>query len=237
MSQDRRREIQRRYYERHKDRLRTEKRARKAEQMKDPEFRRHACEIVKRSYAKHREKNLQADRAYYRMKVATDPAFLEKKRLKQRLYKPSPEVAERAKKRMPEWLRKYRATPQGCAIQMIAVAKANARAASREFRITIDDILPALERRVCQRSGIPFSFPDGKSGTRAFTPSLDRIDNSKGYIPGNVQVVLWMYNRAKGRDRDADVLRMAKALVKQHRIRKKLAAIDCPLFTTQKVCL
>lgn len=237
MSTDYRREIQRRYYERHKDRLRAENRARRAEQMKDPEFRRRACEIVKRSYAKHREKNQRADREHYRKKVETDPTFLEKKRLRQRLYKAPPEVVQRAKEKMPAHLRKYRSSPRGAAIQLLVAARSNARVAGREFRIRIDDVLPAFERGVCQRSGIPFTFPDGKSGTRAFAPSLDRIDNSKGYIPGNVQVVLWMYNRAKGRDRDADVLRMARALVKQHRIRKKLTAIDAPLFTTQKVCL
>src|SRR5688572_2170462 len=88
-----RNEINRRYYERHKERLRVENRARMAELRKDPDCRKKMCEVVKRSYAKHREKNQRADRKYYRMKVASDPTFLEKKRLKQRLYQPSPEAA------------------------------------------------------------------------------------------------------------------------------------------------
>jgi hypothetical protein len=43
--------------------------------------------------------------------------------------------------------------------------------------------------------------------------SVDRIDNTRGYEAGNIQLVCWAYNRAKGASTDAAVLRMALELV------------------------
>lgn len=59
-----------------------------------------------------------------------------------------------------------------------------------EFSITIDDIvIPAA----CPLLGVSIS----PYAERDFVPSLDRIDNSKGYIPGNVWVISFLANRMK----------------------------------------
>lgn len=48
---------------------------------------------------------------------------------------------------------------------------------------------------------------------RAFTPSLDRKDPALGYTEENSQMVVWIYNAAKGTGTHADVLALAAALV------------------------
>ena len=59
--------------------------------------------------------------------------------------------------------------------------------------ITVADIvIPA----VCPILGIPLVMRSGGK-PRADAPTLDRIDNSQGYIPGNVRVISARANRLK----------------------------------------
>jgi len=66
----------------------------------------------------------------------------------------------------------------------------------------------------CCVSGIKFSLdPIKGSSRRPFLPSIDRIQNSKGYTPDNVRIVCNAVNMAKN-DWDDDVLiKVAKAIV------------------------
>jgi len=78
--------------------------------------------------------------------------------------------------------------------QLLRSAKQNANARGIECTLTLDDI-PAIPKN-CPVLGIELSVPlVGRSDT---SPSLDRIDNSKGYTPDNVVVVSWRVNRLKG---------------------------------------
>jgi hypothetical protein len=68
----------------------------------------------------------------------------------------------------------------------------NASLKNRELTVTIDyinDLLLSQNRR-CALSGLEISFKDT-------TASLDRIDNDKGYVPGNVQWVHKHINNMK----------------------------------------
>ena len=56
---------------------------------------------------------------------------------------------------------------------------------------TNDIVIPDL----CPLLGIPLFFTDGKQA--ANTPSIDRIDNSKGYTRDNIQIISWEANRLK----------------------------------------
>ena len=60
-----------------------------------------------------------------------------------------------------------------------------------EFSITYEDLVVP---DVCPIFGEPLVM-DGTGGN--FAPSLDRIDNTKGYIPGNVQVISLLANCMK----------------------------------------
>lgn len=91
------------------------------------------------------------------------------------------------------------------------------RARTKNLPIDIDKEyllhLVELSNNCCQVTGIKFDYDrNPKYGKNPYAPSLDRIDSSKGYTKGNVQLVVFMYNTAKGDWEHEDVLKLAEAL-------------------------
>jgi hypothetical protein len=86
-----------------------------------------------------------------------------------------------------------------------ATAKSRSKKNGVDFDIELSDLkIPD----VCPVFGIPIYFVGGKRTDNS--PSLDRKDNSKGYVKGNVHVISWLANCRKG-----DLtLEQAEALVK-----------------------
>ena len=85
-------------------------------------------------------------------------------------------------------------------------AKYRAAHKGREFTITKEDIV--IPER-CPLLGIPLVCHRGKGSQQGNSPSLDRIDPTKGYIKGNVWVIS---NRANTLKNDA-TLQELKTLV------------------------
>ena len=115
-------------------------------------------------------------------------------------YRSRPEVKERENEydqrpEVKERRKKWRASIPG----RISLAKSRSRINNLEFSLTaeyLESIYP--EDSMCPLLNIQLNWDsDSKHPS---TPSLDRIDNSKGYIKGNVQWVSW---RANNRMRDA----------------------------------
>lgn len=84
-----------------------------------------------------------------------------------------------------------------------------------EFDLTREWAERKLSVGVCEVTGIAFQY-DKPDGTQLFpwAPSIDRIDSAKGYSQDNCRMVVWIYNMAKARWSDDDVMRMARALAK-----------------------
>lgn len=90
--------------------------------------------------------------------------------------------SERVKSQSPEW-------------KMHQRAKRRAKERGLDFDIEIDDlIIPD----VCPVLGIELRQNSGRSGAYKNSYSLDRIDNSKGYVKGNIQVISQLANAMKG---------------------------------------
>lgn len=74
-------------------------------------------------------------------------------------------------------------------------AKRRAAASGLEFTLTFDDIvIPDY----CPILGVYLNVNSGKSGAYTNSPSLDRIDNTKGYTKDNIQVISQLANAMKG---------------------------------------
>lgn len=88
--------------------------------------------------------------------------------------------------------KKYYKSEKGIKQKMLERARSRAKGKGLECTITVDDIIlpekcPILE--VPLRPGDAYDYD--------FSYSLDRIDNSKGYIPGNVMVISNLANKMK----------------------------------------
>jgi len=72
-------------------------------------------------------------------------------------------------------------------------ARYRAKKAGTEFTITFEDLeIP----EVCPVFGIPLRYTPGSRTANSY--SIDRRDNSKGYVKGNVRVISWKANMYKG---------------------------------------
>lgn len=98
---------------------------------------------------------------------------------------------------------------------LVRAAKTRAEAKRLAFLLDASDIIRRIEAGCCEVTGIPFFLKhhtEKSTFKHPFAPSLDRIDPAKGYTPDNVQVVVWIYNAAKGQGTHEDVLNLARAL-------------------------
>lgn len=91
------------------------------------------------------------------------------------------------------------------AMTMLKKARARSMESGMECTITGADItIPT----VCPVLGIPLIKTRGTVSPG--TPSLDRIDNSRGYVPGNIRVISYRANSLKS-DASAEELHMVAA--------------------------
>lgn len=96
--------------------------------------------------------------------------------------------------------------PPGANVKaVIRSAKENAKKKGLEFKITVADIyIPDY----CPVFGIPLFYTAGKATDNS--PSIDRIDSSKGYIPGNVQIISRRANHLKNNATFKEMITLGK---------------------------
>lgn len=107
--------------------------------------------------------------------------------------------AENERKRKHKDIEKTRADDRarkttGRVKYLLNHARMRAKKLGLEFTITEADMSPIGTH--CPVLGIEYNQA-ACHATKDFSPSLDRIDNSKGYIPGNIQIISWRANRLK----------------------------------------
>jgi hypothetical protein len=92
--------------------------------------------------------------------------------------------------------------PTDLRVRLWRGARARARTFGVEFGIAVEDVPPIPE--MCPILGIPIQ----ERGLRANWPSLDRIDNSCGYVPNNLQVISYRANALKGNATVAEIQKL-----------------------------
>lgn len=103
------------------------------------------------------------------------------------------------RQKQKEYQRKWRSSdkPGALADMMFHSAKLRAKREGAEFTITKQDVRDAipLDGR-CPVLGSPMQRGRGKAQDSSFT--LDRVNPMWGYTPGNIAVISFSANRAKG---------------------------------------
>ena len=147
----------------------------------------------------------------YQKEYYSIPEIKERQKEYMKEYHARPEVKERKKEYHKEYYlkpenrerrREYNSSIRG----RWHVAKKRSSIRNLEFNITLEyleSIYP--DDSLCLLLNIPLDWDSPNK--HPSTPSLDRIDNSKGYIKGNVQWVSWRANQLM-RDATPDELLM-----------------------------
>ena len=112
--------------------------------------------------------------------------------------------SERVKSKTPEW-------------KMHQRAKQRAKKRNLEFSLSVSDIhIPDT----CPILGIPLNMNSGKSGAYRNSPSLDRIDNDRGYTVDNIQVVSQLANAMKCHATKEELQKFAQWVLKTYPVEK-----------------
>lgn len=147
-------------------------------------------------HVKNRSKELARSRAYKQSERGRETRRLSRERNRER----ENELANIAKKKsLRKDARRF----------LVNSARHRAKKKNVNFSISIADlVVPAT----CPLLGIPLSISDGVLSDNS--PTLDRIVNSVGYVPGNIIVVSYRANRAKGSLSSAELFKLATNLQK-----------------------
>lgn len=101
----------------------------------------------------------------------------------------------RYSKRHPDRIQRNRLTQNARTAQrMFLRVKSRAKMLGQQFTIQVSDIVVP---DVCPVLGIRLNHHARTSGMKDDSPSLDRIDPKKGYVPGNIRVISGRANLLK----------------------------------------
>lgn len=87
--------------------------------------------------------------------------------------------------------------------------KANKRQRSGSIKLTDLDLQKVWDKQ-SQQCAVSRRTLDPES--KWWKPSLDRIDNSKGYTPDNIRIVAWIINHSRGELTTEEFIDMCKAV-------------------------
>jgi hypothetical protein len=91
--------------------------------------------------------------------------------------------------------------------------KASAKARGLEFNLDLNDIVIP---ETCPYTGLALQFNEGRPKKNSY--SVDRIDNSKGYVKGNVEIISYMANVMKQNSTEEEQIRFAKEILRRYEI-------------------
>jgi len=99
--------------------------------------------------------------------------------------------------------------------KVLARCKARAKERGTLFDLTSEWILGLLDKQECKCAVSQMVFTlegAGPNGRRSFAPSVDRVDNSKGYTTENVRLTTTIVNTALSDWPEKDFLAMCEAV-------------------------
>lgn len=140
---------------------------------------------------------------YNRNQYKINPEYSKKRKL--RLSLRTEEQIENARQNGRDWYN----TPTGRAKTLMKGVIARNKKYKEVIDFDENYLKEIIENGRCQVTGLPFILGSKKDGKkRAYSPSIDRIDNSKGYCKSNVRIVIWQFNLMKGELSDEELLEL-----------------------------
>ncbi len=120
--------------------------------------------------------------------------------------------AEKKKVYQREWKKEYnKYNPEK---RLLWAAKKRAKEKGLLFNIEETDIIVPIE---CPFLHIPLANTRPRGDSRRDIASLDRIDPTKGYIKGNVQVISWLANSMKQNATPEELIAFAEEVLKRYK--------------------
>jgi len=174
----------------------------------DPEFLSRERERAKLAARRRRAANPEKVRAYIKALQSTPEA--KARRAERHQERMATDVQFANKYRENKRLRQRRRYREARWLNILSAARVRAKKKHLEYSLTKEWASSRWTGK-CELTGI--QFYEGLSEAHELSPSIDRIDNSLGYIPGNCRFILWGVNRFKGEGTDAEMLRLAKIIV------------------------
>ena len=185
-------------------------------------------EILARAAARNRER-YRTDPEYRAKVKARNSAEKHKAHARAWALRYREENRDKANERKREWYRENRdhvakydlhKRLSNPVLNLLMSARWRCRRKGIAFTLTREWVAQNYTGR-CAVTGIPFHIPTDAAEVKygrqsAFVPSLDRLDPGGGYTPDNCRIVLWAFNRFKGRETDEQILTIAKAFVERH---------------------
>jgi len=105
-------------------------------------------------------------------------------------------------------------TLEGCIKRLYHDTKSRAKKLNHDFDLDKDWFEKKISPLVCEATGVQLQLTINKDVWQSpFRPSIDRVDNSRGYTKDNCRIVCFIFNKAKADGTDEDVIKMAKALM------------------------
>ena len=113
----------------------------------------------------------------------------------------------------------HRGWHRGVRISWFNKYKLQAEIRNYEFTITLDYVADLMEKQnfKCALTKKDISFPEnGTPSDGSMLASIDRIDSSKGYVPGNIQIILKKVNMMKQQYSQEEFIEMCKLVAKNN---------------------
>lgn len=194
----------------------------------DPKFAASVQKRTARWQAQNAEKSNEYHRRRHAAKIAKgDEQYIAKISAAQQRYRDTKKgkatTSARMKRyeetgQMKAWRDARRTKPESRTSQIVAGARNRAVKLNIPCDISYDDVYGAVANGRCQKTGIAFDLaPHPDHRVHPLAPSIDRISPKKGYVKGNIQVVVWAYNSARNQWGDDVLLTLARAIVDANR--------------------
>lgn len=106
----------------------------------------------------------------------------------------------------------------GCLQYRVTATRNNARKLKRRFTLTTEFIVEMYlaQKGLCAISGLPMMPETNQQFSDPFAPSIDRLDNSRGYLRNNVRLVCRIANFAMSVWGECALIELARAIVRKH---------------------